>query len=441
MGPSCTAPRARWQVQPIAIARAVLAASASRKHNLRMGLPTGTVTMLFSDMEGSTRLLARLGASYGDLLSAQRRLLRGAFSAHRGTEMGTEGDSFFVVFASAAGAVRACVEGQRALASHAWPQGVAPLIRMGLHSGEPTRHEDGYIGMDVHRAARIAASAHGGQVVMSEATRRLVAGQLADAGRGGQEGGDAAELSVADLGWHRLKDIAEAEHLYQLLIPGLPDTFPPLKSLGNRGSLPRPPTPFIARGAELRDVQGLLSGADAARPDAARPDAARPDAVRLVTLTGPGGVGKTRLALAAAGSAADRFRDGVFFVRLAPVTEASVMWTTIAEALGITGDGRSPPTFFEHIADLQALLVLDNLEQLPEAPQVIAELLTVAPRISLLATSRSPLRVLGEHEYPLGQLPLPGSLSPDLPQEGAVELFVQYARMARPGFQLTPGNV
>jgi class 3 adenylate cyclase len=390
-----------------------------------MGLPTGTVTMLFSDMEGSTRLLARLGSTYGDLLSAQRRLLRSAFGAHQGTEMGTEGDSFYVVFASAVDAVSACAEGQRALAGHAWPQGVAPLIRMGLHTGEPTRHEDGYVGMDVHRAARIAASAHGGQVVMSEATRQLVAGQVADVGRASQEGGDPAGLSVADLGWHRLKDIAEAEHLYQLLIPGLPEMFPPLKSLGNRGNLPRPPTPFIARSAELRDVQGLLAGADA---------------VRLVTVTGPGGVGKTRLALAAAGSAADRFPDGVFFVRLAPVTEASVMWTTIAEALGITGDGRSPPTFFEHIADLRALLVLDNLEQLPEAAQVIAELLDVASRVTLLATSRSPLRVPGEHEYPLGPLPLPGSLPPDQPQEGAVELFVSYARMARPGFRLTSQN-
>jgi predicted ATPase len=190
---------------------------------------------------------------------------------------------------------------------------------------------------------------------------------------------------VADLGWHRLKDIAEAEHLYQLLIPGLPETFPPLKSLGNRGNLPRPPTPFIARSAELRDVQGLLAGADA---------------VRLVTVTGPGGVGKTRLALAAAGSAADRFPDGVFFVRLAPVTEAPVMWTTIAEALD------------------------------------------VAPRVALLATSRRPLHVPGEHEYPLGPLPLPlpGSLPPDQPQEGAVELFVQYAQMGRPDFRLTSEN-
>ena len=214
--------------------------------------------MLFSDMEGSTRLLARLGAAYGDLLSAQRRLLRSAFGAHQGIEMGTEGDSFFVVFASAADAVSACAEGQRALAGHAWPQGVAPLIRMGLHTGEPTRHEDGYIGMDVHRAARIAASAHGGQVVMSEATRHLVAGQLADAGRGSQEGGDPAGLSVADLGWHRLKDIAEAEHLYQLLIPGLPDTFPPLQEPGQPGQ------PAQAAGAVHRAQCGTARCAGAA---------------------------------------------------------------------------------------------------------------------------------------------------------------------------------
>lgn len=405
-----------------------VATEANGQHNARMGLPTGTVTLLFSDMEGSTRLLARLGATYGDLLSSQRRLLRNAFSGCRGTEMGTEGDSFFVVFASAVDAVSACAEGQRALADHAWPEGAVPLIRMGLHTGEPTRHEDGYIGMDVHRAARIAASAHGGQVVMSEATRQLVAGQLADAAGASREGGHPPGLRVADLGWHRLKDIAEDEHLYQLLIPGLPNTFPPLKSLGNRSSLPRPPTPFIARSVELRDVQELLSPADA------------PEAVRLVTVTGPGGVGKTRLALAAAESVADRFPDGVFFVRLAPVTEASVMWTTIAEALGITGDGRSPPTFFEHVGGLRALLVLDNLEQLPDAPQVIAELLRVAARVVLLATSRSPMHVLGEHEYPLAPLSLPDSLPPDQQQEGAVELFVQYARMVRPDFRLTAEN-
>jgi predicted ATPase/class 3 adenylate cyclase len=368
--------------------------------------------MLFSDVEGSTRLLSRLGDQYGVVLSAQRRLLREAFSRHHGTEMGTEGDSFFLVFASAVEAAAACADAQRALAAYSWPPDASPQVRMGLHTGEPARHEDGYIGMDIHRAARIAASAHGGQIVMSDATRQLTAGRLPGTG-------------LADLGWHRLKDIAEPEHLYQLLIPGLRAEFPPLKSLGNRASLPVPLAPFIARGAELRELAGLVSGAGT---------------TRLVTVTGPGGVGKSRLALAAAQSAGDRFPDGVYFVPLAPVTEAAVMWTTIAEALGVTGDGRSPPTFFEHIVNLRALLLLDNLEQLPEAGEVIAELTAVAPRITLLATSRGPLHVPGEHEYPVRPLPVGRPPEPGAPPGGAVELFIQYARMARPDFRLTADN-
>jgi len=165
-------------------------------------LPTGTVTLLFSDIEGSTALLGRLGERYGDALSAQRVLMRAAFSASGGQEVGTEGDSFFAVFSSAGDAVRCCVAAQRALAGHDWPGGAAVRVRMGLHSGEPARHEDGYIGMDVHRAARIAAAAHGGQVVLSEATRRLVGAPV------------AADVSLRDLGWHRLKDIKAPERIY-----------------------------------------------------------------------------------------------------------------------------------------------------------------------------------------------------------------------------------
>jgi class 3 adenylate cyclase len=192
-------------------------------------LPAGTVTMLFTDMEGSTRLLARLGDRYGELLSAQRAVQRDAYRRHHGTELGTEGDSFFVVFGSAADAVAACADAQRGLAAYPWPPGAAPRIRMGLHTGEPTRHEDGYIGMDVHLAARIAATAHGGQVVLSDPVRQLAGARI------GPDG-------LADLGWHRLKDITEPEHIFQLLIAGLPAGFPPLKSLGNRSSLPEPPT-------------------------------------------------------------------------------------------------------------------------------------------------------------------------------------------------------
>ena len=368
--------------------------------------------MLFSDLEGSTRLLSRLGDRYGEVLSAHRAMLRDAFARHHGTEMGTEGDSFFVVFGSAGDAVAACVQAQLALTAADWPEGVIPRVRMGLHTGEPARHEDGYVGLDVHRAARIAAAAHGGQVVMSEATSQLIAGKLPG-------------VDLADLGWHRLKDIVEPERLHQLVVPGLPSAFPPLKSMGNRSSLPVPATPFVARGAELDQVSELMSGERAAR---------------LVTMTGPGGVGKSRLALAVAGSLASRFPDGVYFVPLAPVTETAVMWTTIAERLGIAGDGRSPPTFFEHIADRQALLVLDNVEQLAGAGDVVAQLMVAAPHVMLVVTSRRPLHVPGEHIFAVP--PLHVSREPALGGElaGAVELFVLYARMVRPGFMLTSDN-
>ena len=239
------------------------------------GLPTGTVTLLFSDIEGSTALLSRLGdRHYAEALSAQRALLRAAFRAGGGQELGTEGDSFFVVFESAGDAVRCCVAAQRALASHDWPGGVAVRVRMGLHSGEPARHEDGYIGMDVHRAARIAAAAHGGQVVLSDPTRQLVESRL------------PAEVSIRDLGWHRLKDIEAPERIYQLVATGLEEHFPGLKSLGTQTSLPLPLTPLVGRDG---DLERLCAGV-------------RRPGVRLVTLTGTGGVGKTRLALAGASS-------------------------------------------------------------------------------------------------------------------------------------------
>ncbi|HEY7360838.1 MAG TPA: adenylate/guanylate cyclase domain-containing protein, partial [Streptosporangiaceae bacterium] len=220
-------------------------------------LPTGTVTMLFSDIEGSTVLLNALGDRYGEALSAQRALLRAAFSSFGGREMGTEGDSFFVVFGSARDAVQCCVAAQRALAAHDWPGGVAVRVRMGLHSGEPARHEDGYIGLDVHRAARIAATAHGGQVVLSEATRLLVGSPL------------PLGVSVRDLGFHRLKDIEAPERIYQLAATGLPEQFPPLKSLGppvpmvgvtpGVHGFPAVLTSFVGRSVELDEVAELLA--------------------------------------------------------------------------------------------------------------------------------------------------------------------------------------
>src|ERR1700685_1218295 len=228
-------------------------------------LPTGTVTLLFSNIEGSTALLGRLGDRYGEALSAQRALMRAAVSASFGREMEASGGSFFVVFESAGDAVRCCVAAQRALAGHDWPRGEAARVRMGLHSGEAARQEDRYVGLDVHparrvRARRIAATAHGGQVVLSDVTRQLVESQL------------DADVSVRDLGWHRLEDIEAPERIYQLFTAGLPDRFPPLRSLGAPSRLPVPQTALVGRDGDLEQVTAALTGPGA----------------RLVTLTGTG---------------------------------------------------------------------------------------------------------------------------------------------------------
>jgi predicted ATPase/class 3 adenylate cyclase len=377
-------------------------------------LPTGTLTLLFSDIEGSTALLGRLGERYGDALSAQRALIRAAFAASGGHEVGTEGDSFFVVFSSAGDAVRCCVAAQRALAGHDWPGGAAVRVRMGLHSGEPARHEDGYVGMDLHRAARIAAAAHGGQVVLSEATRQLVESQL------------PADVSLRDLGWHRLKDIKAPERIYQLAADGLADRFPALKSLGAPSRLPVPLTALVGRDSELTQACAALT-----RPG-----------VRLVTLTGTGGVGKTRLALAAAAALDHAFPHGVFFVALAAVREAGVMWKTIAESLDVTGDMPAPDGVTGYLADLRALLVLDNLEQLAGAAGVVAGLLAAAPGVLVLATSRQPLHLHGEQELLVPPLPVPrdAASSEQVAACAAPRLFAQQAAMVRPGFALTAAN-
>lgn len=374
-------------------------------------LPTGTVTMLFSDIEGSTFLLSRLGARYGEALSAQRQVLRSAISDWHGHEMGTEGDSFFVVFETAAGAVACCVAAQRALAGHAWPGGATVSVRMGLHSGEPSRHEDGYIGMDVHRAARIAATAHGGQVVMSGVTWELA------------HSGLPADLSFLDLGLHRLKDIDEPEHIYQLTAPGLPEDFPPLKSLGAATNLPVPITPLVGRNSDREQLRGLI----------------RQPGVRLVTLTGPGGVGKTRLAIDAAAALGETFPQGIYFSALATVRDADVMWKAVAGDLSVDGD--EPAAVMTHLRDRRTLLVLDNLEQVHGGAEVVAALLAAAPRLVVLATSRGPLHLQGEHELPVPPLALP--LGPGIAavtESAAVRLFVQHADMVRPGFGVTGEN-
>ncbi len=376
-------------------------------------LPTGTVTLLFSDIQGSTALLRRLGEHYGEALSAQRSLMRTAISDSHGREMGTEGDSFYVVFESAADAVECSLAAQRALAAHRWPDGVAVRVRMGMHSGEPAQHEDGYVGIDVHRAARIAAAAHGGQVVLSDATRILVQSRL------------PAGVSLVDLGWHRLKDIEAPERIYQLAGPGLAHQFPPLKSLGAQTRLPVPPTPLVGREADIDQLRDTIL-----RPG-----------VRLVTLTGTGGVGKTRLALAAAVSLGDEYEHNIYFVALATVYDSEIMWKAIAEDLNVSGDQGPQNAVTEYLGDLRALLVVDNLEQLAGAAGVVGALLADAPRLVVLATSRRPLHLQSEYELPVPPLALPaGHDAAGVAASGAVQLFVQQASMVRPGFAVTPAN-
>jgi predicted ATPase len=337
-------------------------------------LPTGTLTLLFTDIEGSTRLLDELGERYVDVLAEHHRLLRESFERHGGVEANTQGDGFFVVFSSATDAVAAAAEAQRSLAA-------GPVrVRMGLHTGEPALTGEGYVGIDVHRAARIGAAGHGGQIVVSETTRALLDG----------------EFDLRDLGEHRLKDLGVPVRLFQL---GR-DEFPPLRSL-SQARLPVEPVPLLGRKRELGDLLRLLGS----------------ERARLVTLTGPGGIGKTRLASAAAGELVESF-EGVALVELAAVREPTLVLPTIAEALDAEVDAAT------HIGDRELLLVLDNLEQVVAAAGEIAQLMGACPNLSVIATSREPLRIAGEREFPLRTLA----------EAPAVELFRQRAEAVLPGF-------
>ena len=373
------------------------------------GLPTGTLTLLFTDVEGSTRLLARLGARYAEVVSTKRSVLRSVIRRWGGHELGTEGDSFFVVFSSARAAVCAVRDAQVELARVEWPDGEAVRVRMGLHTGEPVPHEDGYVGMDVHRAARVAGSAHGGQVVLTDATLAVVASD------------PVPGVRFRDLGRHRLKDLDEPVRIHQMCIDGLPDAFSRLKSLGSPSTLPVPATSLVGRAAERASLCELLTS----------------PLVQLVTLTGPAGTGKTRLALAAAADLDEHHADGVFFVPLADARTTDVLWTTVADALGLSGDAKAPPALVEHLAGRSVLLVLDNLEQLPDASWVVHALLGAGPGVRVLATSRRPLHLAAEHEVPVAPLPTPapGRLGTD--DDDAVRLFVERARLVRPSFELT----
>ena len=345
---------------------------------VRLDLPSGTVTFLFTDVEGSTNLLHELGAEgYAGALAEHRRILRGAFGAHNGAEVDTQGDAFFVAFPTAPGALSAAMDACAGLVG-------GPIsVRIGLHTGTPLLTEEGYVGEDVHRAARIAACGHGGQVLVSTSTAALVDTDV-----------------LHDLGEHRLKDLSAPERIYQLG----DGEFPALKSL-YRTNLPIPATPFLGRDGELAEVLALL-----ARDD-----------VRLLTLTGPGGTGKTRLALQAAAEASDAYPDGVFWVPLAPLRDPALVLEEAARAVGASGG------LAEHIADKQLLLLLDNFEQVVAAGPELAALVGACPNLSVLVTSRERLRVSGEQTYPV----------PPLAEADGETLFVARARGVDPSFVLS----
>jgi len=382
--------------------------------------PSGTVTFLFTDIEGSTRLLHTLGRErYGELLAEHHRLLRETWAKHDGHEVDIEGDAFFVAFAQASNAIAAAANAQRALAEAQWPEGVELRVRIGMHTGDATVGGGTYVGVAVHRAARIAAAAHGGQALVSETTRALCADE------------QFAGVGLRDLGPHRLKDLTEPQRLYQLLIEGVERDFPPPKTLENRPTnLPTQPTTLIGREQELREVEGLLRRED----------------VRLLTLTGPGGTGKTRLALQAAAELIEQFANGVYFVALAPTSDSALVVPTIAQTLGIREQGGEPlqETLKEYLCDRQLLLVLDNFEQITSAAPSIASLLRSAEQLKVLVTSRTPLNLSGEHAYDVPPLSLPDpSRLPDfdaLDQYESVALFIERAEAAKAGFAVTSEN-
>ena len=371
-------------------------------------MSTETLTFLFTDIEGSTALLKRLGEDvYAEVLAEHHSLIRSYLATHGGKEVSTDGDGFFAVFSSPRGCASAVIEMQRAIAAHEWADGEQLRVRMGVHSGEASDTSAGLVGLEVHRAARIAAVAHGGQILLSATAAALVRDRL------------PAGASVRDLGLHRLKDLGRPEQIFQLQGEGLEFEFPPLRSLDNPelpNNLPAQPASFVGRDVEVAEVRRLVGSA------------------RLVTLTGAGGCGKTRLALQVAAELLDGSGDGVWLVELASVSEQGAVPAAISEALGITSRAGRPvlDTLLDALELQYVLIVLDNCEHLIEACADVANaILLRCPRVHLMATSREPLGIGGETIYRVPSLSLPNPEGGDISaaeQSDAVALFVDRAR-------------
>ncbi len=363
------------------------------------------LTFLFTDIEGSTAMLRRLGDAYAGVLTAHHGLIRASLAGHGGEEVNTQGDAFVAAFSSPRECVAAAIEIQRALASYPWPAGETVRVRMGVHSGEAAETPAGLVGLDLHRAARIAAAAHGGQVVLSAATAALLRDSL------------PAGVCLVDLGPHRLKDLGRPEQIFQLEADGLPAAFPPLRSLDNpklRHNLPAQVSTFIGREAELAEVRRLVGGS------------------RLVTLTGAGGAGKTRLALQVAAGLLDGSGDGVWFADLAPLSDPDLVAVTVANVLGIRQEPGRPvlDTLVEAVGQGHLLVLLDNCEHVIGACAKLADaLLRGCPAVALLATSREPLGIDGEHVHrvPSMDTPADGDDAGAIGNTEAVRLFTDRA--------------
>jgi predicted ATPase/class 3 adenylate cyclase/Tfp pilus assembly protein PilF len=378
--------------------------------------PTGTVTFLFTDIEGSSRMWERNPQAMQAALARHDELLRRAIEERGGYVFKTVGDAFCCAFRTAPDALEAALEAQRLLIKERWDESTPLRVRMALHMGAAEERDGDYFGPPVNRVARLLSAAHGGQVLLSLPTHEMVRDQL------------PAGMSLAELGEYRLKDLFRPERVFQLVSPDLPSEFPPLRTLeAYRNNLPLQPTPLVGREKEVSEVCDLLGG----------------DETRLLTLTGPGGIGKTRVALQAAADLLDDFPDGTYFVQLATLTDTELFLPAVAETLGVRETAEQPldESFKDYLSERRLLLLLDNFEQVLGAAPTVTELLAVAPGLKVLATSRTSLRLYGEHVYPVPPLSLPDlKLQPPLKrltQYEAVGLFVERARAVRPDFSIT----
>ncbi len=383
-------------------------------------LPTGTVTFLYTDIEGSTVRWERHPDAMKAAVERHDALLREAIESAGGVVFRRVGDAFCAAFPTAPQALNAALAAQRALFAEPWDQRISPLrVRMALHTGTGEVREGDYVGTPLNRIARLLSTGYGGQVLVSQPTFDLVRDALPHG------------VTLRDLGEHQLKDLQRPEHIYQLVIPDLPSDFPTLKTLDARpNNLPVQRSPLIGREGELASIQRLLLRND----------------VGLLTLVGPGGIGKTRLALQVAAELADRFADGVFFVPLVSATDPGQVIAAIAQAVGVKEAHGQPlsETLAGYLSSRQLLLLLDNFEQVVEAAPVVADLLATAPRLKVLVTSREVLHLSGEYEFQVPPLDLPNprrlpSLQ-TLSQYDAVALFIHRAQQVKPDFEVTSHN-